>query len=526
MSRIVNYVANFICFFLIIVHANASKLEFNYDNQILSSIYSEYNNDYETWKNLPSYDEYKDKEINYLNKFIINQNNTKNQKHNLDSYIADLFNSLTQIRSGECTNLNLNNFNYIFEESLSLTIKFWNSYCQNNVNFEYLEKIDNRFENLKVLNKLYFYHLRGDIFKIRDVYKNIKENRELLSQLNFKQLNLVSYIFSKSDLDFSLDNFIGIKESLSKLTFDLDSEYQIDDYLDFISMQVLQTSTYYFYAKDYKKSLALLSYLQQSDSKNKEYYDYQKISFIAQLTPNSNTLELIQNFEFQNKNFEYFKDYLYLKTATDFNYNLNEMVDYFKAINWSTEWQRTELALIVAMEYYSKNDNLTALEFLDDCCLNNLSKSQDPIQLFKYGILLERNDYIDKSEDIIQKSIDISNGSYPSILNYLAYLWVENDQNLEKAEEMLIKAVEESNYQDGAILDSLGWLYFKKKKIELAKKWITQAYIMEPSEPEIIDHLSQIYLQLNRTKESRYLDNKIILFHKDYFKYNEVLNRN
>ena len=63
-------------------------------------------------------------------------------------------------------------------------------------------------------------------------------------------------------------------------------------------------------------------------------------------------------------------------------------------------------------------------------------------------------------------------------------------------------------------------------KIELAKKWITQAYIMEPSEPEIIDHLSQIYLQLNRTKESRYLDNKIILFHKDYFKYNEVLDRN
>ena len=96
----------------------------------------------------------------------------------------------------------------------------------------------------------------------------------------------------------------------------------------------------------------------------------------------------------------------------------------------------------------------------------------------------------------------------------------------DKAEEMLIKAVEESNYEDGAILDSLGWLYFKKKKIELAKKWITQAYIMEPSEPEIIDHLSQIYLQLDRIKESRYLDNKIILFHKDYFKYDEVLNRN
>jgi len=33
-------------------------------------------------------------------------------------------------------------------------------------------------------------------------------------------------------------------------------------------------------------------------------------------------------------------------------------------------------------------------------------------------------------------------------------------------------------------------------------------------------------LQLNRTKESKFLDNKIILFHKDYFKYDEVFNRN
>jgi hypothetical protein len=48
---------------------------------------------------------------------------------------------------------------------------------------------------------------------------------------------------------------------------------------------------------------------------------------------------------------------------------------------------------------------------------------------------------------------------------------------------------------------------------------------MEPSEPEIIDHLSQIYLN-NRTKESKFLDNKILLFHKDYFKYDEVFKRN
>ena len=91
---------------------------------------------------------------------------------------------------------------------------------------------------------------------------------------------------------------------------------------------------------------------------------------------------------------------------------------------------------------------------------------------------------------------------------------------------MLIKAVEDSNYEDGAIIDSLGWLYFKKDDLKLAEKWISDAYRLEPSEPEIIDHLSQIYLKLGRHKESKFLDNKILLFHKDYFKIDEIKERN
>jgi len=522
MSKIVSYTANFICFFFLIVHANATK----FDNQILSSIYSEYNNDYEIWKILPSYEEYKDKEINFLNRLIINQDNQNTEKYNVDSYLAGLINSLAQIKSEDCKNLNLNNENYVFEESLSLILRFWNSYCQNVINFNYLEKIDDRFKNLKVLNELYFYYLSSDITSIKNIYKNIIDDRELLSQFNFKQLHLIKNIFNENNLYLSLDEIITSEESISKLTFELDREYKIESYFDIINIQIQQTSSYYFYAKDYKKSLALLSYLQQNDIKNKEYYDYQKISFIAQLTPNSNTMQLIEGFDFQNQKFQYFKDYLYLKTATNFDFDLDKMVSYLKNTSRLNEWQKTELALIVAMKYYSLNDNLIALNLLNDCCIDSLNKTQDPIQLFKYGILLERNNYVDRSENIILKSIDISNGSYPSILNYLAYLWVENNQNLDKAEKMLVKAVEESDFKDGAILDSLGWLYYKKNKIELAEKWITQAYLMEPSEPEIIDHLSQIYLQLNRIKESRFLDNKIILFHKDYFKYEKVFSRN
>ena len=135
---------------------------------------------------------------------------------------------------------------------------------------------------------------------------------------------------------------------------------------------------------------------------------------------------------------------------------------------------------------------------------------------------MKRNGKIKSSEKIIQKSLDISNNSYPYILNYLAYLWVDNNRNLDKAEKMLIKAVEDSNYQDGAIIDSLGWLYFKKGEMQLAEKWITDAYKLEPSEPEIIDHLSQVYKKQGRNKEAKFLDNKILLFHQDYFKIDEI----
>jgi len=69
-------------------------------------------------------------------------------------------------------------------------------------------------------------------------------------------------------------------------------------------------------------------------------------------------------------------------------------------------------------------------------------------------------------------------------------------------------------------------LYFKKGNLNLAEKWISDAYRLEPSEPEIIDHLSQIYFKLGRYKEAKFLDNKILLFHEDYFKIDEVKKRN
>jgi hypothetical protein len=333
-------------------------------------------------------------------------------------------------------------------------------------------------------------------------------------------------IFTSFDFQFPLEELTQNDTSLNNLTIKLDQDYQINNFKDLIFLQAFQTSIYYFYSRQYKQSLALMAYLSSNDLKNKPYYEYQLISFLAELNPNEESLFAIENFNFTNSKFNFFKNYLYLKTATEFDLEINQLETYFEKINISNSWQTNELALIVAIEMYSHNLNEEALNFIENCCLKSINESKDPLQLFKYGILLERNGKIKSSEKIIQKSLDISNNSYPYILNYLAYLWVDNNRNLDKAEKMLIKAVEDSNYQDGAIIDSLGWLYFKKGELQLAEKWITDAYKLEPSEPEIIDHLSQVYKKQGRNKEAKFLDNKILLFHQDYFKIDEIKERN
>ncbi len=520
------YLSHFIFFFILNVDAIGAQLQKNYNNQILSSIYADFNNDYITWNALPKFTDNNENESSILNKIITDDFQHLDNFESKENFTLDLLKYITEIKKKNCPKFNSNNDNYIFEKSLKNSLNFWSSYCQKKTNFNLLNSIDERFENISIINNLYFQFINDDFIKIKKIHDILMNNKNLLSKFNAKELNLLKIIFHSKKLEFSSENLAGIENSLNNLKIQLDKSFIIENYKDLLFLQLYQTSIYYFYAKEYKSSLALLSYLIDNNSKNKNFFIYKKISFMAELNPNNEIIELINSMDFENDVFKFFKNYLFFKTAILSNYDIDDLKIYFHNISIDNEWQKLELAMILAMEMYSQNKNHKALKFIENCCLKNLEKSIDPIHLFRYGILLERNDFIKKSENIIQKSIDISDGSYPFILNYLAYLWVDNDRNLDLAEKMLLKAVEESDFQDGAILDSLGWLYFKKNKMNLAEKWIAQAYEMEPSEPEIIDHLSQIYSIQGRNKEAMFLDNKILFFHKDYFKINEVLKRN
>ena len=75
MTKFIIYYLNFIFFLILNVDAFGAQLQ-NNNNQILSSIYAEYNNDYLTWKTLPRYTDNFENNNSILNKII-----TDNQEH-------------------------------------------------------------------------------------------------------------------------------------------------------------------------------------------------------------------------------------------------------------------------------------------------------------------------------------------------------------------------------------------------------------------------------------------------------------
>ena len=98
MCKLFSYIVNFIFFFILNVHANGAQLQNNYDNQILSSIYSEYNNDYLTWKTLPRYDKFIEKKSSLLNQIIIEEYENINKIKSEQNFTLDLLKSLDQIK--------------------------------------------------------------------------------------------------------------------------------------------------------------------------------------------------------------------------------------------------------------------------------------------------------------------------------------------------------------------------------------------------------------------------------------------
>lgn len=94
-------------------------------------------------------------------------------------------------------------------------------------------------------------------------------------------------------------------------------------------------------------------------------------------------------------------------------------------------------------------------------------------------------------------------GDRPEILNFIGYGWISRDLKVKEGMELVRQAMALSP-RSGAIVDSLGWGYYKLGDYEQALNYVEQAVQMDPSDPEINEHLGDVYLALGRKTEARY----------------------
>jgi tetratricopeptide (TPR) repeat protein len=90
---------------------------------------------------------------------------------------------------------------------------------------------------------------------------------------------------------------------------------------------------------------------------------------------------------------------------------------------------------------------------------------------------------------------------YAQALNYLGYLYVEENKNLDVAETMIKKALE-IEPDNGAYVDSLGWLYFKQGKLREAVGELERASLLL-EDPVIYDHLGDAYLEMGNIEKAK-----------------------
>ena len=108
-----------------------------------------------------------------------------------------------------------------------------------------------------------------------------------------------------------------------------------------------------------------------------------------------------------------------------------------------------------------------------------------------------------KAEADLQQAIQL-NPAHADALNYLGYLWVDENRNLDQAYAMLKRAhlLAPGN---GAITDSVGWAYFRKGDYETARQYLELAAKQEPGMPEILSHLADTYAKLGNQAEAEKL---------------------
>jgi len=137
--------------------------------------------------------------------------------------------------------------------------------------------------------------------------------------------------------------------------------------------------------------------------------------------------------------------------------------------------------------YERKGELERAVEVLNEGLKSN---PDSETLLINKAFVTEKKGDLNTTIDIVKKVLEI-NDNNAAALNFLAYLYAENDMKLGKALELVNRALEVDG-NNPAYLDTKAWVLYKQKRYEQAKEYQIRALNMAPEEKELQDHMRAI----------------------------------
>jgi tetratricopeptide (TPR) repeat protein len=159
-----------------------------------------------------------------------------------------------------------------------------------------------------------------------------------------------------------------------------------------------------------------------------------------------------------------------------------------------------ETYLTLAQVYDKAHNYAEMAKALDAAEKLSTSKEDKVTVYFMRGAMYERQKKLDLAEKQFREVLvlDPQNGS---ALNYLGYMFADENVRLQEAQDLIEKAVAvEPN--NGAFLDSLGWVYYRQNKLKEAEEQLNRSLQMISKDPTIHDHLGDVYFKQGKLKEA------------------------
>jgi len=527
-----NYIIGIIIILLSTTNGNTliSNQNFLYSseyikNYLYGSILHQSNQHNLAAKNLFKINKLKGKHSSYDIKNIISLviNGNINQAANIiqdvdkiysDIFILDFIKAIYLIKINKSQQAvfelnNIKNNDPIFMEMIN-NLKFWIQIKNKNIRQKVLIKnFKSNYPSIKLINQFLSsrYIENSKLYKFYDneiLNSDALTRYKILSAWNYIRDEKNNQAFDMLNSLLKIDgNNLLLKQSILDIKY---KKYKFISFFDPKKFNHNLSEIFYLYANLYQQrgdKVLFEMLLSISIDFNKKFLSNNLIDF-EQKVLNYDNFKFNYLFLSNLKNIgSEYKWYINYQLAARNKKNISILVNSINLNDYFLKEKYFDLG-----NYYRLNKNYElALDFYKK--IEKLQPVQNWTYYYYVGICYERLKQWKKSEEYLKKSLTIAPQEY-SVINYLAYSWLERRENIEEATMMLKNAVELSKWEKGYIIDSLGWAYFLKKDFDKAEKLLKIAYEKNTNESEVYDHYGDVLWMQKKFLQARYVWNNAI----------------